>query len=309
MCISSSIDNQDRASRLNVSNTLLTCVPPGNTNMFQYATHSDAFLSSPNLTTRVHSDDRNIKLNKNPPQLDKETWDKFDTEFMKLNQSSWDRPKSKIVEPEQYIEELNTMLAGFLQSKDEFKYETKEYFKHSKTNTDTLDEMKEKKNMLNKKAKHKDATDEDKLAARESIRLYDYLLKLKTEKDRTKLAIEQEKAYKKDFWKTARDVTNGSFGKLNSTPTFDKSMADQYYKSKYEHTVPINTDDLKWFPKVEAPSVQYNLNHYKPKDVKQALYKKCSSSAPGEDGIVYGYLKKNSIPTQSPGYSLYMYTG
>ena len=38
--------------------------------------------------------------------------------------------KNKIVEPEQYIEELNIMVAKFLESKYEFKYETKEYFKH-----------------------------------------------------------------------------------------------------------------------------------------------------------------------------------
>ena len=209
---------------------------------------------------------------------------------MKVNQNSWNMLKNKIVEPEQYIEELNIMLAKFLESKDEFKYETKEYFKHLKKSTESLDEIKDQKNELNKKAKQKDATEEDKLAAREANRFYNYLLKLKEEKDRTRLAIEQEKAYKKDFWNTARNVKNGSFGKETSVPTFEKSMADQYYKNKYEHAVPINTEELSWFPKVEAPEVQYNLNPYKPKDIKQALYKKCSTSAPGEDGIVYGYL-------------------
>ena len=34
------------------------------------------------------------------------------------------------------------------------------------------------------------------------------------------------------------------------------------------------------------------MNPYTPRDVRQALYKKCSSSAPGEDDIVYVYLKK-----------------
>ena len=273
-------------------NTTSTCISPDSSNMIQGAPHSDDLLSPPNPTTHTHSDNRNTKINKYPPTLDKEAWNKIDSEFMQLDQNSWDRLKNKIVEPEQYIEELNTMLAGFLESKDEFKFKTKQFFKHVQTNTDSLDEIKEQKNELNKRAKQKDATEEDKFAAREANRFYNYLLKLKKEKDRTRLAIEQEKSYKKDFWKTARNVTNGTFGDATSAPTFDKPMADQYYKNKYERTVPINTDDLNWFPKVEAPSVQYNLDPYKPKYIKQALFKKCNSSAPGEDGIVYGYLKR-----------------
>ena len=270
----------------------MTCTPSDILDTTEGASQCNDSQSPPYSKIQIHSDNKNIKINKNPPQLDKETWAKMDTEFMKLNQDSWDKLKNKTVEPETYIEELNNMLTGFLLTKDEFKYETKEYFKHSQTGTDNIDEIKEQKNILNKKAKQKDATEEDKIAAKESIRLYNYVLKLKQEKDHTKLAIEQQKAYKKDFWKTARDVTNGSFGKQSTGPTFDKPTADKYYKSKYEHKVPVNLEDLKWFPKVDAPSIEYNLKPYTPKDIKHALYKKCNNSAPGEDGIVYGYLKK-----------------
>ena len=42
----------------------------------------------------------------------------------------------------------------------------------------------------------------------------------------------------------------------------------------------------------KKPSVPYNLQPYTPKDIKYALYKKSSSSAPGKDGIIYHYLKK-----------------
>ena len=126
------------------------------------------------------------KINRTPPQLDKDTWHKLDSEFMDVNFNSWTKFKGKIVEPEQYIEELNTTLAKFLQSKEEFIYETKTYFKHSNTSTDTIEEIKKQKNMLNKKAKKKDATEKDKLAAIESIRFYNYLVKLKKEKYLTK---------------------------------------------------------------------------------------------------------------------------
>ena len=122
--------------------------------------------------------------------------------------------------------------------------------------------------------------------------MFNYMSKLRKEKDLTKLAQDQEKAYRKDFWTTARDVTNGSFGKPRSKPTFDKCTANQHYKDKYEKEVHIDLEGLSWFPKVEAPSAPYNLSAYTPKDIRQALYKKCNNSAPGEDGIVYAYLKK-----------------
>ena len=68
--------------------------------------------------------------------------------------------------------------------------------------------MKKKKNSLNKKARQNNATDEDKQTAAEA--------KLQKEKDSTELANDQEKAYRKDFWKTVREVTNGKFGEPRS---------------------------------------------------------------------------------------------
>ena len=122
--------------------------------------------------------------------------------------------------------------------------------------------------------------------------MYNYMVKLKQERDLTKRCQDEEKSYKKDFWTTARDVTNGTFGKPRSKPTFDEGTANQHYKDKYEKEVSIDLEGLSWFPKVEAPTRQYNLSAYTPKDIKHALYKKSNSSAPGEDGIVYAYLKK-----------------
>ena len=43
---------------------------------------------------------------------------------------------------------------------------------------------------------------------------------------------------------------------------------------------------------LDKPLVSYNLSPYKPKDIRNALHRKCSNTAPGEDNIVYHYLKK-----------------
>ena len=72
-----------------------------------------------------------------------------------------------------------------------------------------------------------------------------------------------------------------------SSPTFDKTVADQHYKDKYEKPVNIDVNQLKWFPEVNPPTIKYNLSPYTQKDIKHTLYKKCSSSAPCDDGIVY----------------------
>ena len=52
----------------------------------------------------------------------------------------------------------------------------------------------------------------------------------------------------------------------------------------------IDFDKLNWFLKVEAPKVSYNMNAFKPSDIRKALGEKDKSSAPGYDDIIYEYL-------------------
>ena len=49
--------------------------------------------------------------------------------------------------------------------------------------------------------------------------------KLQTEKNVAKMTQEEEKAYTKYFWSTAKLVTNGTFGKPTLESAFDKSTA------------------------------------------------------------------------------------
>ena len=107
--------------------------------------------------------------------------------------------------------------------------------------------MRKKKNDLNKKARQKDATEDDKLEASEAIRMYNYVLKLQQLKHQEELTKAQEKAYRKDFWRTARDVTNGTFGEPNSGPTFNKSTADQHYKTNAKKLISSTTSIFFFF--------------------------------------------------------------
>ena len=85
------------------------------------------------------------------------------------------------------------------------------------------------------------------------------MLKVHKEKKEASLVREQDKGYRKDFWKTAKDVTNGTF---ESSPTYNKATADKFYKDQYEHPVNIDLEKLDWFPSVEPPTVPYNLSAF-----------------------------------------------
>ena len=106
LCINTPLDNQDRANRLDSDNmectsdfqsdtskydnidTMWTYIPSDSSNISQGAPNGYDLPSHPNKTTHIYNDNRNIKINKNPPQLDKKAWDKIDIEFIKVNQNS-----------------------------------------------------------------------------------------------------------------------------------------------------------------------------------------------------------------------------
>ena len=54
---------------------------------------------------------------------------------------------------------------------------------------------------------------------KEAVRTHSHALKVNKEKEKLSLAREDEKAYN-NFWKTAKVVTNGTFGEPESSPTF-----------------------------------------------------------------------------------------
>ena len=262
-------------------NDMLTC--EGRTQPINQ-THKD----KQHKTTKTHK----LKLAKNPPSLNKETWKMYDSEFNNSNLDSWTKLKKGEITVDKFIDKLNTDLASFLESKEEFQYEVKEFFKHKAPKNNPLEEMKKEKIKLNKKAKAPNATPEDRSEASKAVRLYNHLLKLAKEKASVKLAKREEKEYKRNFWKTAKSVTNGTFEKEESAPTFDKTTGDKFYKERYEKSVEVDPEQLKWFPTVEEPTVPYNMDPYKPKDIMKALSKKNKNSAPGEDGVVYEYFQK-----------------
>ena len=64
----------------------------------------------------------------------------------------------------------------------------------------------------------------------------------------------------------------------------------QKYSSKHD----LDPAKLNWFPYVHVPDehhVPYNMSSIKPKDIKAILKQKKATSAPGDDGLLYGLLR------------------
>ena len=57
-------------------------------------------------------------ISKNPPKLNKCEWEAFDKDFFDIDKTSWTSLKKGLLTPEQYVSDLNGMLASFLLSKN-----------------------------------------------------------------------------------------------------------------------------------------------------------------------------------------------
>ena len=78
-------------------------------------------------------------------------------------------------------------------------------------------------------------------------------------------------------------------------PTFTLETANSYYPGKYAVNSPVDMTQLNWFTHIPVPSKkQFDTSHVKPRDIKNLLRNKKSTSASGEDNITYGILAKLS---------------
>ena len=284
-----SIDNQNTSENL-LAYDLITGVTSINQiscNSIDSQSTSEAQLSyEEEISSRGREVDNNGKV-------DKQRLNQLNSEFAELNEPSWKDFTNSKTTPEQFATDFNAMLSSFLLSKPEFKRKVNNYFKHKESKNDSpLEKAKDMKKTLAKKAKSPGATNIDRVQAAQALQHYDYMLKIKLETDEENKKREEDKAYNRNFWKTAKDVTNGTFGKTAIAHTYNKCTADKHYKGTYERHEVVDKDNLKWFPDIEPPKVPYNMCAFKPSDIRKALGKKDKTSAPGYDDILYEFLIK-----------------
>ena len=88
---------------------------------------------------------------------------------------------------------------------------------------------------------------------------------------------------------------NGTFGKENAPPSYDKATADRFYTSTYSVPKDIDFIQLHWFP--HLPTSPENTNFtpfdttpFRPRDIRKVLKNSNKKSAPGPCGITFNVL-------------------
>jgi hypothetical protein len=228
------------------------------------------------------------RLSRTIPDLNLSEWGKLDLEFgNKVSHIHHGVANGDIdvkIGAFEYTKDLKT----FLESKPEFIDNKTAYYK--KNPPKTVEEARQQKNRLRRKANGKNATEEDKQEFHEALRYYNFLLKERRRKETSDRIKKHEKLYKHNFFKFAKKACNDTLDNDEIGPSFSSLQANHYYKSKYSSPVVIDPVQLFWFPQTDLPTVQYDTSRITPSIVKEILRKKSATSAPGEDGLMYGFL-------------------
>ena len=221
-----------------------------------------------------------------------DNWPKYNIQMLRIVEPIYKQLANEDITPAEAATQFNNMLSSFLETKPEVVKDVKQFFKHNPRTEKEIKEAKKLKIDSEKKARQKEATQEEKKLACDALRHYDYLLKEQKLKAEASEIKKQEKDFKKNFHKFAKETTKGSYNKPKVKPTFTREEANRFYREKYSTENTIDLSKLSWFPQVEEPRVPYDLTPYTQDDITKTLKQKSQNSAPGDDEIIYRYLSK-----------------
>ena len=226
------------------------------------------------------------------PVKSKEEWIACNSELKILLDPIHHDLATDVISPSEAGDKIGLTIQNFLLSKPEFNEERKSstYIKHD---SKALNQVKTIKNQLRKSARNSQDPEERKQFY-QAIRAHSYLNKQQRKKDKDKSAAWQESIYRKNFFEFSKSVCNDTLGKSSPQPSFSKSKADDFYKTRYSQKTTFDTNNLGWYPRLETPEnlTQFVMDPFTPKAIKKLLKSKSNNSSPGPDGITYGILKK-----------------
>ena len=228
------------------------------------------------------------------PQITPNHWNELDKELSTSLQPLHHELAVGNITPAEAGDCFNGILQSFFKSKpDLFTENQNTKTKFMRRENKTLVECRRQKNKLRTKAFKRNSTEDDRKKFYDCLRTYDYLKKQNDVNTEKRNATYEEKKYKSNFWSFGKNVVNDEIYSTPKYPSFSKETADTFFPERYERPTPIDPSALNWFPYIpEKLSSDFDLNCVKPKDIKNILRSKNSTSAPGPDGVVYGLLKK-----------------
>lgn len=196
-----------------------------------------------------------------------------------------------LINPKQAGDTFSEVLTEFLKSVPEISNKQSDrYISHEPK---TLSAARKKKNALRKKAFSRNATAEDRKAFNDAIKSVSHLKHLEEKKREGKSASFQEKQSKDNFWSFAKKAAEGNLSTNPARPSFSAEYANRYYPQKYSSSTPLDVTKLNWFPFIPTDRpTPFDLSPVLPKHLRSLLKKKKPQSAPGDDGILYGLLRR-----------------
>ena len=138
------------------------------------------------------------------------------------------RIANKEIATDTAADELGQILSSFLRSEPDFEAAEKKQF-FQKTGPKSLEEARVLKRELRKTAKKRNATAEDKSNWLKAVKLYAFLLRKEKGKEGKNTIKQQEKAYRKDFFKFAKEACNGTLFEERVEPQFCVDEASAFF--------------------------------------------------------------------------------
>ena len=186
-----------------------------------------------------------MSLSKCTPKLSESRWSELDVKINAKIGPLHNLLGTRTIPSDSAANQLGEILAEFLKNEPEFEEIEKEFFEQKESTS--LEEARIMKRELRKKANKKDATPEDKANWLKSVKLYAFLLRVRKGKEEQSDIRKQENAYRKNFFKFAKDACNDTLGKERVKPGFTREQANAYYSAKYGNPVDIDLAKLDWF--------------------------------------------------------------
>ena len=74
--------------------------------------------------------------------------------------------------------------------------------------------------------------------------------------------------------------------------TFNVNEANNFPRVRYSSPAHLARDAITWFPSIPVPAEDFNMHPVRPRDVRSVLQRKKATTAPGEDRILNGHMKR-----------------
>ena len=193
------------------------------------------------------------------PKIPSARWDLIDCAFNDLvGPLHWEISNEEI-STDVAAEQIGMILANLLEKEPEFQ-ETEARPPVSDSGK-SLEEARLLKKSLRKKARRKGATAEDKSEWLKAVKLHAFLVRKQREREGADRVRREEKFYRKDFYRFAKEACGGTLFEQKIQPAFVKEVADEYFSGKYGVPKALDESKLEW---MEAPPPPTTGRRYDP---------------------------------------------